>query len=165
MTTEQKYKNVQYWDAINAIDFADRIFLFHLNVTNHHRDKKWTNRLTNTKPGELHMMARSDEINPVQGWRLGVRAVDTDEGGVCPVKLSGISNGGLVILSDQPPPTWRGLSLLNIIFINHAEIQTLVGLRRGESHQVCSWSVNPFIHFWFLLLTSIASFPFLRSMF
>ena len=92
--------------------------------------------MTNTKTGELHITARSDEINPVQGWLLGVTAVDTDEGVVCSVKLSGISNGGLVILSDQPPPTWRGLSLLNIIFINHAEIQTLVGLRRGESHQV-----------------------------
>ena len=40
----------------------------------------------------------------VQGWRLGVTAVDTD-GAVCPVRLNDISNGGLVILSDQ-----RGLS-------------------------------------------------------
>ena len=51
------------------------------------KSKKWTNRLTNSKRGELHITARSDEINPVQGWRLGVTAVDTDDSAVCPVKL------------------------------------------------------------------------------
>ena len=63
---------------------VDIIFLLHnLNVTNHHRDKKWTNRLTNSETGELHITARS----------------------VCPVKLNGISNDGLAMLSDQAPPT------------------------------------------------------------
>ena len=38
------------------------------------------------KTGELHITARP----------------------VCPVKLNGISNDGLAILSDQAPPTWRG---------------------------------------------------------
>ena len=66
------------------------------------KSKKWTNRLTNSKRGELHITARSDEISPVQGWRLGVTAVDTDDDAACPVELlNGISNGGLVILSDQ----------------------------------------------------------------
>ena len=41
----------------------------------------------------------------VQGWLLGVTAVDTDGGAVCPVRLNDISNGGLVILTDQ-----RGLA-------------------------------------------------------
>ena len=55
--------------------------------------KPWTNGLKKKNRRAPHHR---------QGWRLEVTAVDKDDGAACPVELlNGISNGGLVILSDQ----------------------------------------------------------------